>query len=481
MARIRGSRRSLLAAVVLAASLRGAASGQTAAVSITILHTSDLHGRVHPWDALADADAGQGLARVAAAVAAVRAEGRPVLLLDSGDTIEGAPEEALQFPAGSDPIILAMNRVGYDAMAVGNHEFDFGRTRLEASRRQASFPFLSANTVEDGGAAAFEGHVVRTVGGVRVGIVGLTTPAVAFWEPPSKLAGLRFLDSVEAARREVALLRGAERCDFVIVLVHEGFERDPDTGYGRVRDFENQAYAIATEVAGIDLLLTGHTHRVLAPRRIGPVWVSQPGRFGETLTRFDVSFARGDAGAWTVAGVRGENRSMKSVVPDPEIVRIATPSHDAAMQELARPVARLPEAVSAAGARSRDTALLDWLHEVQRAAGRADLSFASLLPASAPTWPAGALTVRQVWAFYPYENTLVTLRATGRQVRDALEASARCVSGIEPSAEGPVWKRNADVWGYNCDTMDGADYALDPMRPEGESARLPAPRRGAAR
>ena len=99
-------------------------------------------------DALADRDLGGGLARVATAVRQVRAEGRPVLLLDSGDTIQGSPEQALAFgrePGGRNPIVDAMNLAGYDAMAVGNHDFDFGRARLEASQRQARFPMLSAN------------------------------------------------------------------------------------------------------------------------------------------------------------------------------------------------------------------------------------------------------------------------------------------------------------------------------------------------
>src|SRR5215470_3664101 len=104
-----------------------AAARLSAAATLTILHTSDLHGRVHPHDALADEDLGGGLARVAAAVRQIRAEGTPTLLLDSGDTIEGAPTQALVFAGriggASDPIVRAMNLVGYDAMAIGNHEF----------------------------------------------------------------------------------------------------------------------------------------------------------------------------------------------------------------------------------------------------------------------------------------------------------------------------------------------------------------------
>ena len=163
---------------------------------LIVLHTSDLHGRVHPHDALADRDFGQGLARVAAAVKKIRAEG-PTLLLDSGDTIEGSPAQALAFSGGvgdgTDPIVRAMNLLRYDAMAVGNHDFDFGLARLEKSRREARFPWLSANIVREDGSPPFPPYLVKAVAGARVGILGLVTKLVPVWEGP-RVAGLKFLD-----------------------------------------------------------------------------------------------------------------------------------------------------------------------------------------------------------------------------------------------------------------------------------------------
>ncbi len=427
------------------------------AVTLTILHTSDLHGRVHPHDALADRDLGEGLARVAAAVKAIRAEGNPTLLLDSGDTIEGAPTQALVFAGqigeGSDPIVRAMNVVGYDAMAIGNHEFDFGLERLQKSRKEARFPWLSANTTKADGSQAFPPYVVLEVGEVRVGILGLVTPHVANWESPGLLGGLRFGDAVAAARRYVPVLRGEEHCDLVVVLAHQGFEHDPATGRERGDHGENQAYALATEVPGIDFVLAGHAHAVIAPRRLGKTWVSEPGRWGNTLTRYDVALERA-GGRWTVTDIRGRNLRMTSVVPDAEIVAVIAAEHDATMRTLAEELAVLEARVSAHGAKLRDTGLLDWLHGVQLSAGKAQFSFCSLLPAQLPDWPAGPLTLREVWAFYPYENSLVTIEATGRQVRAALERSANCVT--RPSELGRA-----------CDTLAGAEYALDLSRPEG--------------
>lgn len=428
-------------------------------VTLTILHTSDLHGHVHPHDALADRDLGEGLARVATAVAAVRARGGAVLLLDSGDTIQGAPEQALVFSgrigAAGDPIVDAMNRVGYDAMAVGNHEFDFGLERLEASRKEARFPWLSANTLGPDGNPAFAPYVVKEIAGVRVGILGLVTPHVANWESPALLGDLRFGDSVEAARKWVPVLRGRERCDLVVVLAHEGFEKDPRGGAGRQRpdSGENQAYAVATGVEGIDLLLSGHAHVVIPPTRLGTTWVSQPGRFGNTVTRFDVTLERA-GGRWTVGSVSGRNLPMRRVAPDPEIVAAIAEVEDGTMAALAEEVAILETPVSFRDARRADNPALDWVQAVQLRQSGAALSFASLLPTALPDWPAGPLTLRQVWAFYPYENGLVTVEATGRQVRAALERAGGCLA-------------RSEEFGRNCDALEGAEYVLDPSRAEG--------------
>lgn len=431
------------------------AGSRLAAVTLTILHTSDLHGRVDPHDELEDRDLGGGLARVAAAVRTIRAESRPTLLLDSGDTIQGSPTQALAFAGragdGTDPIIRVMNQLGYGAMAVGNHEFDFGMDRLERSRREARFPWLSANVRGADGGPAFEAYAVRVVEGVRIGILGLTTPRV-FSNGPPAAPGLSVTDPVAAARRFVPILREKEHCDLLVVITHQGFVPESRTAAHRPGAGDDEAYALVTSVSGIDLLLAGHTHTAVDPHRIGKTWVSEPGRWGNTLTRFDVTLRRSGEG-WTVARIVGRNLSMRAVTPDAESVAAVEAEHAATLRALREPLARLETPVSASEARSRDTGLLDWLHAVQLAAP-ADLSFCSLQAREPQDWPSGPLTARQVWSFYPYEDRLVTVWATGRHVRAALEHATECL--VDPNA--PL---------YNCDTLAGAEYVIDPSRPEG--------------
>src|SRR6185369_926271 len=146
---------------------------------LVILHTSDLHGSLYPYDDLAQRPVARGLVKVASLVDSVRATGLPVLLVDAGDTIEGPGMEAVHQLADStspDPMIAAMNQMGYDAMCVGNHEFDFGPRAWQRARHQAKFPWLAANVESEPPApgshspSAFDTSLIKLVGGIRVGV-----------------------------------------------------------------------------------------------------------------------------------------------------------------------------------------------------------------------------------------------------------------------------------------------------------------------
>src|SRR5262245_1126661 len=221
---------------------------------LTVLHTADLHGALTAWNYVSDRPAAGGLSRIATLVKRARAEGAPLLLLDAGDALQGSPLEAIWHERGAEgpePMMAAMSRLGYDAMAIGNHEFSYGRDAMGRARGAASFPWLSANVVDSAGAPAFAASVVRSAGALRVGIVGITTPATPSLEDSANLAGVRFIPAVDAARREVERLRGAERCDVVVLLAHTGYDA-PGRPAGDVAD-ENIGGTLAREVPGVDL------------------------------------------------------------------------------------------------------------------------------------------------------------------------------------------------------------------------------------
>ena len=188
---------------------------------------------------LANAPADRGLERIASMVKRVRAERDAVLLLDAGDTIHGSPIQVIHHiqPDGrEDPMMLAMNEMGYDAMAVGNHEFDSGLGVLRDAMETANFPWLGANVRrETDGGPALQETLVKVVNGVKVGIIGVTTPAIPLLLDDTKWRGLQFRNPLPIVRDLTAKLREEEQCDVVVLLAHTGLEKDPETGPRSVR------------------------------------------------------------------------------------------------------------------------------------------------------------------------------------------------------------------------------------------------------
>ncbi len=465
-------RLSFVLLLVLALPAPAAASGR---VEVTILHTSDLHANLLPWDYARGREGDWGLARVATRIRQVRATAPHVLLLDGGDTIQGAPTgwlEARRPTGGPHLMAAAMNALGYDAMAVGNHEFNFGLDVLRRAQKDSSFPWLSANTRLTGdGSPAFPEYVVKELGGVRVGILGLTTPNIPGWEPEANRPGLKWEDPVVTAARLVPVLRGPERCDVVVALIHSGLEADPVTGEPEGRALGNRVVALANEVPGIDLILTGHTHRRIPLSRVHGVPFLQPGRWGEVLARVDLVVEKSRKRS-RIVEIRSELLpSDASVAIDPEIAAIAAPHHERALAYLDEPLATAAGPFPGARARLEDTALLDLVNETQRAVTGADLSLTSLLPFRYDGWEAGPLTVRHVYSLYPYENQLVVLEVDGAQLKAVLEHAASFYGAADWRDGRLVVTPRAGVSPYNFDVLQGASYRIDPTAPVGSRVK----------
>ena len=185
--------RSLFVIFGLALIVSGAATraNQPVRSAITILSTTDLHGNILPIDYNTNQPEARGLARVATLVKQARKESPELLLFDSGDTIQGTPLTFYHAKINnkpSDPMMAAMSAIGYDAMAVGNHEFEFGFDVLDKARGEARFPWLSANTYKKGtDQTYFKAFIVKQVNGVRIGILVLTTPANPNLDDPQAL------------------------------------------------------------------------------------------------------------------------------------------------------------------------------------------------------------------------------------------------------------------------------------------------------
>ena len=441
---------------------------------LTVLHTTDLHGALTAYDYLADLPAPAGLVRIASLVRAARAEGQPVLLLDDGDVIQGGALETFYWRgdrARPEPMMAAMTRLGYDAMAVGNHEFSWGPAGLAKARAEAGFPWLAANVVRaQDGRPAFGTSIVKILAGVRVGVVGLTTPAVPALEDSANWAGLRFLSPLEVGNAEAKRLREAEHCDVVVVLAHTGLEQDLATRIERQGDApdENWGTRLAAGLQGVDLLILGHTHTTLVQGTPpgGPL-VVQAGHNGEALGRVDLELTRGGPREpWHLGLRRGQTIALTDSVPvDAELDAFAAPYHAAAQAALSERIGQAAQDIGSPHGRFADGPLWDLIHAAQLEASGADVSLAALIDPTAVI-RRGPVTVRDALRAYPYDNTLAVVELTGAGLRETLERSARIYAPYTFEAGFALTMPGAA--GYNLDAAQGVTYEVDLTRPAGE-------------
>ncbi len=467
--------RALVLAGILAAgaslwempAARRAPAPKAESVSITLLGTTDLHGRIEPWDYYAGKPDDLGLVKIATLVKQVRAEVPDALLFDSGDMVQD-PESLLtnyflnKKPSELNPMIAAMNQLHYDAMAVGNHEFNFAPQPMWKIKGESKFPWLCANIQQTytEGAPYFPPYIIRDVKGVRIGIVGFVTTVA----PPSE--GYRFEPILQAARRVIAQLR--PQVDLLVVLLHSGFVSDPKGGQStRIQvESENLAPDVAEQVPGIDVILFGHTHSELPEKFINGVLLTEAKYWGMSLARVDVAMTKGASGRWEVTSKHSRTIPVTAEVPsDPEIAGVVKPYRQELEQYLDSPIATSTKDLSGRHARYEDSPLLDVIQETQLDQGHADVSMANLLNDGVRISP-GTVTVRDVGTLYPAANNIAVMEMTGAQLKDALEHSASFFSQWPPPPGAGI-----QLPSFNPDQAGGVSYQIDLTKPAGDRIR----------
>ncbi|NUQ20149.1 MAG: hypothetical protein HOQ09_04230 [Gemmatimonadaceae bacterium] len=447
-----------------------AASAATCAdtTRLVIATTTDVHGRLRGWDYELDrADSARGLTRAATVVDSIRAAnpGR-VVLLDAGDLLQGnmlAYVAARVSPDTVVPIIAAMNVMRYDAAAIGNHEYNYGVPYLDRSVAQASFPFLSANTYRMDGSHAYRPFVIIERAGVRVGVVGATTPGVMLWDRDNVAGRVQLGDIVPAVRAaaDSARLAGAE---IVVVTVHSGLDEASsyDTASSGVPS-ENVAARVAREVPGLALVVYGHSHKQNAGAMIGDTRVIQAKNWAGSVAWAELPVVRCGGRARVVTARESSNLIPVAGHAEQAAVLAATDAiHRRTVEYVTAPLGRTPVAWNGDSARVRDTPVMDFVLEVMRGTAGTDLAAGSAFTFAG--LDSGDISIAALARIYPYDNTLRAVKISGAQLRAYLEQAARYYGTLGDSTQ-PVIDPN--IPGYNFDIVAGADYVLDLSRPKG--------------
>jgi 2',3'-cyclic-nucleotide 2'-phosphodiesterase/3'-nucleotidase len=372
-------------------------------VTVSILHTTDLHGHILPTtDYAGNPDLG-GFARCATQIRAWRAENPHSLLMDVGDVYQGT---AVSLDNRGALMIRALNALDYDGWVVGNHEFDWGMEPLAAAIHQSAMPVLSGNSRWEGlapghDASPLRAYVIKEVAGFRIAIIGLTTPALTTWLPPENLRGFEVLDPSESLARildEVETLRP----DAIILAGHMGLlRRDNDA---------NPIGALTRAFPQLTACLGAHTHQDHPGELINGVLYTQADHYGIHVGKVDLTF---DRATRRLVHRQSTTALMDHRVKlDPAIVALCRSELDVADQLLQRKVGELIEPLAAFAAPGQASDQERLIGSAMLAALRArgtvtDLAVHGLFTKS--TMAAGPKTVADFWDLLPYENNVVTL------------------------------------------------------------------------
>ena len=512
----------------------------TVSVHLRLLATSDLHAHLMPYDYHHCRGTREtGLVALAGLIAAARDAAPNTLLFDNGDTLQGSPlgdvaaADLMAF-GGRHPMIETMNALGYDAMTLGNHDFDYGLGFLDAALETASFPVVLANVVRRKTGAPYRigGTILRRevtdrTGRrhlLRIGVTGTAPPQTARWNRTVLAGELQFEDAVEAARRQAADLR-ARGADLVIVLAHSGLGTTARPVRPDPAGEENVARRIAA-LPDVDLVVAGHTHEVHAPRLddhaappLAPI--VQPGALGSHLGCMDLALVgeireptvritparhsddayNASATSWRMAAAKVDARPLAEAAAAgsgpvrrvmrkyPELRHRLGAQHRATRAFTNREIGATAVPLQTYFSTLTPCAATQLIADAQRTAalslieGNCDLDGLPLLSAVAPMRcggrggpsnftdvAAGPLLLRHVVDLYAYHNALAVLRMQGRDVVDWLERSASVYNRIDPDRDTAQLLIDHAFAGYNFDRIDGLTYDIDVSRPARTSA-----------
>jgi 2',3'-cyclic-nucleotide 2'-phosphodiesterase (5'-nucleotidase family) len=374
---------------------------------LVILYMNDVHGRLESFQVEGYGEPIGGLVKLATLVEdIVRENPGRVIILNAGDSIHGT--SVVNLFEGK-PMVEALEAMGVAAMAMGNHEFNYGPSILLKTAEEADFAFLSANTIQaDTGRALFPGALILDVGGQRIGVFGLTTPETPTSTHPKNVQGLEFLDPIRVSGWMVPYLRDQEKVDLVIGLTHIGYE------YDRL---------LAGEVSGIDVIVGGHSHtRLDKPEVVADTIIVQTGRHAEFLGHLEVSY--GDKGVSKHSGTL--IHVGPEVADNSKIAEIISKYNKKSEAELSKVIGEAAVYLDEEGGnvRTRETNLGNFVADAMREAIAADIALMNG-GGIRVSINKGPITIGDVFSVLPFDDTVVVLEATGADIRAALENSVK--------------------------------------------------------
>ena len=442
-------------------------------VNIKLLGTSDVHGRIVPWSYGADVEDKSGsYAQIATYVKDVRKNNKNVVLVEVGDAIQDNQIDVFAKDKKyykDHPIPKVLNEMNYDIFVLGNHEFNFGMKALDEILKDIKAKKLTANFYHKKNDKRYiDATTIIEKDGVKLGIIGLSTPMSAkFEEDTGNLKDMKFTSPTEEARTQVEKLK-AKGVDAIIAVTHMGIENEnniPDTG---MRDVINA-------VDGIDVVIAGHMHKDVPSETIKNTLITEPHRYGTVVSEVDLTFDINDKKEVKLVKKESKTFPVKELDADKKIAEIYKPYHEK-LRELNNVVIGQTEnemvpqetKFGVSTAFLKDTGLSSFINDVEQHYSGADVVTFSFDHQKA-RMNKGDIKKKDIIFNYRYAGGDVTVyELTGKQLKEYMEWSANYFDTIQPG--DTEYRYNAERKKSKYVTYDifgGVNYKIDLRNPQG--------------
>ncbi len=476
-------------------------------INFTIVQTTDIHGMIFPYNFITDKEENTSMAHISSYIKQLRNEGKTILLLDNGDSLQGQPTVYYyNFVATNENHIWSevLNYMNYDAVCVGNHDIEAGHNVYDKMAKELNAPLISANLIDENTRKPyFEPYTIVEKNDVKIAILGLIEPAIERQLPKVLYEGLTTEDMVESAKKWIKIIKDKENPDMIIGLFHSGANHTEDK---ELYKNENASQLVAEQVDGFDLILIGHDHQgwsgfgydettkqktkeVRSPSgKIIPIYGGV--NSSRYIASIDVSMIYNkDNKSWNVK-FDGELIEPSEFEADKEFLNKFSYAKDNIEKWVGRDIGILDTKLTSDEALFGTSHFLSFIHKLQfliaenELGEKIDISFAAPLNKNA-VLNNGTIKVRDMFNLYPYENFFYIMRLTGKQIKDAMEYSYGRWFNTMTNIDDHIIAFKKDANGklifnnrynsydtitptYNYESAVGLNYTIDVTKPNGQ-------------
>lgn len=444
------------------------AEGTSDTVKITILGTSDIHGRYMPWDYSMDAQSTAGsLTQIYTKIKSIRNENPNTILVDVGDLIQDNSAELFN-NSPKHPAMVAVNEMGYDVWNMGNHEFNFGLDVLNSAVKQFNGVAMSGNIYKEDGSRFMPAYTIIEKEGVKIALIGMDTPLITQFEAGTDhLKGLVVKNPVEETKKVINELKG--KVDAMVGIIHMGIDNENNISDTGVRDMANACPELTAIVAG-------HMHKLVKQEIINGVIITEPNKYGSALSRLDLSFKKVDG------KIQLDKKSSDAIVIDSSVQsdvgleKSLEPYHNIARADANTVLGELKgidlvpvnEIKGIPQVQIQQTPLVDFFEEVMLYYSKADVVGIQIDNDKAKL-NVGPIKKKDISYNYQYAGGEVTnFEVTGKDLKDYMEWSAGYFNSTKPGDVTVSFnsKRRASKYSTN-DMFGGVKYEIDLTKQEG--------------